>query len=458
MDTTRLPPALVVGAHYDTFLQRALRRFFERATLEADAVPSPSSDGRLSIEPTDDPGALAVRWFGNRYVLRVPGQRPFTTDEVRFARAIGMVLAARFHAILKPQAMIERSGLFRGAIEDRYVGAFFTPEAYNASAKAEVVDRVAEVSEVLRVAALSTYENQPISTGVLLLGTDEDPVGTDAWRGQPGPYYTGALTSIKSFFRLADGVRTVFLVAKDGRLLDIVDMSRWAEQAAGGQALSVPCAEAYVGHARATLTGNHVAVVLSPQREIKVFAHGAQVFAFRNADWQLLDLTAKYRLWEAAVASATLARRLFQTALNLSDARQGALFVVLRRPIETLRQLVTTDDRLDMEPLGVHEDPERPSRRHLLHVLAGRTVQDLDASVLAALATLDGAMVCDVHGQLLAVGAILRHPASSEAGRARSAEGARTTAAMAASLFGPVLKVSEDGLVTFFDGGKIWDI
>src|SRR5690606_37479232 len=201
------------------------------------------------------------------------------------------------------------SGLFRGAIEDRYVGAFFTPEAYDTAAKTEIVDRVAEVAEVLRVAALSTYENQPISTGVLLLGTDEDPVGSDAWAGRPGPYYTGALTSIKSFFRLADGVRTVFLVAKDGRLLDIVDMARWAEQASEGQLLSVPCAETYVGHARATLTGNHVAVVLSPQREIKVFAQGAQVFAFRNADWQLLDLTAKYRLWEEAVASASLARR-----------------------------------------------------------------------------------------------------------------------------------------------------
>ncbi len=456
MDTSRLPPALVVGAHYDSYLQRALRRFFERAALETDPVPSPSSDGRLAIEPTDDPGALVVRWFGNRYVLRVPGQRPFTEDEVRFARAIGTVLAARFHAILKPQAIIERGGLFRGAIEDRYVGAFFAPEAYGISGGTLPSDRVAEVIEILRVAALSTYENQPISTGVLLLGTDEDPVGSGAWTGQAAPHYTGALTSIKSFFRLADGIRTVFLVARDGRLLDIVDMDRWSMQAASGESLSVPCAEAYVPHARATLTGNHVGVVLSPQREIKVFARGAQVFAFRNADWQLLDLTAKYRLYETAVGSASLARRLFQTALDLSDARQGALFVVLRRPIETLRQLVTSDDRLDMEPLGVHEDPSRPSRRHLLHVLAGRTVTDLDASVLSALATLDGAMVCDGHGQLLAVGAILRHPASSEPGR--GAEGARTTAAIAASHFGPVLKVSEDGLITFFDGAKVWDI
>jgi hypothetical protein len=388
-------------------------------------------------------------------VLRVPRQRPFTENEVRFARAIGTVLSARFHAILKPQAVVERGGLFRGAIEDRYVGAFFDPAPY-APTTVPSVDRVSEVIEILRVAALSTYENQPISTGVLLLGTDHDPVSDDSGVST-GPQYTGALTSIKSFFRLADGVRTVFLVARDGRLVDIVDMDRWATQAAAGASLAVPCAEAYTAHARATLTGGHVGVVLSPQREIKVFAGGEQVFAFRNADWHLLDLTAKYQMWEAAVGSSPLARRLFQTALDLSDDRQGALFVVLRRPLETLSELVTQDDRLDMEPVGASAEVDTPSRRHLLHVLAGRTVTDLDASVLAALATLDGAMVCDRRGQLLAAGAILRHPPAGSASGG-VAEGARTTAAMAASRFGPVLKVSEDGLITCFDGGRVWDI
>jgi hypothetical protein len=29
---------------------------------------------------------------------------------------------------------------------------------------------------------------------------------------------------------------------------------------------------------------------------------------------------------------------------------------------------------------------------------------------------------------------------------------------MAASRFGPVLKVSEDGVITFFDRERIWDI
>ena len=52
-----LPPALAVGALYDSFLQAALRQFFARATFETEPMLSASSDGRLAIEPTDDPVA-----------------------------------------------------------------------------------------------------------------------------------------------------------------------------------------------------------------------------------------------------------------------------------------------------------------------------------------------------------------------------------------------------------------
>jgi hypothetical protein len=455
---TNLPPALVVGAHYDTFLQQALRRFFERATLETESIPSPSSDGRLGIEATSDPTALAVRWFGNRYVLRALPQRPFTLHEIRFARAIGSVLEARYRAILNPELMVQWPGLFRGAIEDRYVGAFFDGTPYAIRADGWRSERVAEVLEIMRVAALSSYENQPISTGVLLLEGDIDPIGAYPAAERDWPHYTGALTSIKSFFRLADGLRTVFLVARDGRLLDIVDIGRWGWASVGPSEVDIPGARKYAAHAAATRSGRHVCVVLSPSREIKVFAEGAQLFTFRNADWHLLDLQAKYSMWASAVGKPALARRLFQTALDLADAREGALFVVLRRPIESLPELVSDWDRLDMELLGEASDPDTPSRRHLLHVLAGRSVTELDASVLDALATLDGAIVTEPGGQLLAVGAILRHPPSAMLSGEGVTEGARTTAAVSASRHGPVLKVSEDGMITFYDRGRIWDI
>ena len=43
--------------------------------------------------------------------------------------------------------------------------------------------------------------------------------------------------------------------------------------------------------------------------------------------------------------------------------------------------------------------------------------------------------------------------------RAPPPEGARTTAALVASHFGPVLKISEDGIVSYFlEGERVWDL
>jgi hypothetical protein len=449
------PPAVAVGALYDSVLQSALRQFFERATLDTEVTPSVSSDGRLSIEPSANPAALIIRWFGTRYTLRVPPRWPFTAHEVRLAQALGAVLAARYSAILNPRIIAERNDLFRGLIEDRYVGAFLDHRPYAIEAREAKADRIASVIELLRVAALSSYENRPISTGVVLLGTSNDPCRPDAPQSATAPAYTESTTAIKSLFRLADGVRTVFLANAEGRLLDIIDIERWASQMNRHQTLQVPCAKAYQPHARATLQQGHICAVLSPSREIKIFAEGAEIFTFRGAGWHLLDLQAKYRQWADAAGDEPLAMRIFQTALDLADAREGALFLVARDTASAVENLVAPADRLNVPHDGGHDG--KPSRRDLLNLLEGRSLTDLDPNVLAALASLDGAIVVDRNARLLAAGAILRHPPSAEL-EAGVVEGARTTAALAASKFGPVLKVSEDGIITFFDGEKVWDI
>ena len=423
---------------------------------------SASSDGRLSIEPSDDPCALMIRWFGMRYTLRVPERRPFTPHETRFARAIGAVLAARYRAILNPRMMVERGDLFRGAIEDRYVGAFLDEGSYVVPQGEPRADRIAAAIEVLRVAALSSYENRPISTGVLLLGADGgSPSAPPAQPSTPparGHLYSEALTGVKSFFRLVDGLHTLFLVAPDGTLMDIVDVRHWAVRTAGDTRLPVPCPVTYQAHALATLQNNHICLVLSPSHEIKVFAHGAYALAYRHARWTLLDLQSKYELWAAAVGNETLALCLFRCALDLADSRQGALFVVLGDPAESVSELVSLSDRVDIgvpEPAGASDVP---TRRDLLYLLTGRTAIELEPTVLAALASLDGATVTDDEGNLIAVGAILRHPDGTAVGDDSIVEGARTTAALAASRYGPVLKVSEDGGITFYDRDRIWDI
>jgi hypothetical protein len=397
------PQGLAVGALYDSMLQSALRQFFERATVDAEPTRSAPTDARLAIEPSANPSALIIRWFGTRYTLRVPGRWAFTAHEVRLAQAIGAVLAARYHAIHNPHIIAERAGLFSGAIEDRYVGAFLDHRPYAIDAREARADRIAAIIELLRVAALSSYENRPISTGVLLLGTPGDARRT----GVALPPHTESLARVKSFFRLADGVHTVFLVSSEGRLLDIVDIERWGSDATRQQTLNVPCAKPFQPHARATTQHGHVCAVLSPSREIKVFAEGAELFAFRGAAWHLLDVQAKYRLWADAVGDEAVAARIFQTARDLADAREGALFLVARDPEQAVAQLVAPSDRLDV---AIGAPSESPSRRDLLHLLEGRTILDLDPSVLAALSSLDGATVTDRAGRLLAAGAILRHP------------------------------------------------
>ena len=45
-------------------------------------------------------------------------------------------------------------------------------------------------------------------------------------------------------------------------------------------------------------------------------------------------------MWKAAVGNDALAKLIFQTALDLADAREGALFVVLRDAAASLPVLV----------------------------------------------------------------------------------------------------------------------
>ena len=446
-----LPPVFAASALYDSLLQAALRQFFSRATFETEPIPSLSSDGRLAIEPTNDPSVLSIRWFGSRHVLHVPTRRPFTAHEVRLARAIGAVLASRYRAIFDPKQMLERGELFRGAIEDRYVGAFLDSASY-ADPSQKRADLAATAIETLRVAALSSYENRSISSGVLLLDEEDDSVRPHRLLGEQAYQYSQALTGIKSFYRLCDGLRTLFLVNRSGVVLDIVEIARYAT----ASSLEVPCAANYRAHAFATRKTHNICLVLSPSHEIKVFAEGLQIFSFRNAQWHLLDLQAKYDMWAATLGNQQLAERLFQTALDLADAREGALFVVLRDPLSSLGQLVAPGDQLDTIR---NSSTAVPTRGQLMHMLRGRTACDLDPAVLAGLARTDGATVMDVTGKLLAVGAILLHTEPPEPHSNLAVEGARTTAAMAAGRFGAVLKVSEDGLITFYDQQeRVWDI
>jgi hypothetical protein len=415
--------------------------------LDADAEPN----FQLKL---DEEEILSVELFGIRYRVDLRMGPPAAMLDLRMVRAIGAVLSLR-HQHLFQINHSSRLELYRGGSEDHYVAAFVEPWAYASTSSRS--SRIASTIHTLRTAALSTYENRRVSTGALLLGS-EDPTeraSADALA------YGVELTALKSIHRLCDGKHTVFLVDRSGKLVEVVDITRWATKVDEADLPDVPCARDYAAHARATRTGGNLCLVLSPNQEIKLFANGSQAFAFAHGRWRLLDPSSNYLVWARAVGDDRLARVLFQTALDLAECRQGGLFVVIDDPAHSIGRLILPHDLLSNEvPEGPPAEltPGDPLAKRALHYLGrGRSVLDLDPTVLEAFAGLDGAIATDRAGRLLAFGAILRHDAS--ASLSTIAEGARTTAAIIASQHGPVLKVSEDGVVScFLDGVRVWDL
>lgn len=463
-----LRDAQAVAELFIGIFRRDLQSFFPRACFEPTgpvAEPATCFGGpnfRLidEPEPDADPGAARVELFGTRYRLAHRDGLPLSASDRRMVQAIGAVQSMRYHHAFQVSSA-SRLELYRGGSEDHYVAAFVEPDVY--APPGLRASRIAATILTLRTAALSTYENHRVSTGALLVGPGEDPGHPDRPSPPDALPYGVELTGLKSVHRLCDGRRTLFHVDRDGKLAAIIDVAQWAAEAALSRSSVVPCARSYEAHARATSVGGHVCLVLSPNQEIKLFAEGMQVFAFAHGRWRVLDPAAKFALWRRAVGGPALARALFQAALNMAEARQGGLFVVVDQPMSAVGRLIARHDLLTDEPdPGPPPElaPHDPLARRALHYLArGRNATDLDPAVLEALASLDGALVTDRSGRLLAFGAILRQEAASELPSLVLAEGARTTAAIVASLYGSVLKVSEDGIVScFLAGARVWDL
>lgn len=451
-------------------LRRDLQGFFPQSRFEP-LTPPPSANAlaagpRFTLREQDDGPTDVVEVFGARYAVGPRDGGHFSAQERRMVRAIGAVVNLRYHHLFLESGQAPRLDLYRGGSEDHYVAAFVEPSAYDPPVQR--ASRIASTVQTLRTTALSTYENRRVSTGALLLGPGQAagrPTPLDAL-----PYGVG-LTALKSIHRLCDGRRTLFLVDPAGDLAEIIDVDRWARDQADGEGdgceapTAAPCPRAYESHARATRRGGNVCLVLSPNQEIKLFAGGAQGFAFAHGRWRLLDPAARYDVWRRAVAADGVARVLFQVALDLAEERRGALLVVLREPCEAVGRLIAPHDALagaascPLVPAPADLAPGDPLAKRALHYLArDRDMGSIDLPVLEAMAGLDGALAVDRAGRIIAFGAILRHDPSLLTGPVE-AEGARTTAALVASRFGPVLKISEDGIIScYLDGARVWDL
>src|SRR6201993_4000980 len=369
-------PVFVDGL-YGKLVEGGINYFFPSATLQTiEAGLEPAACG---MSESSDQSSLVLSWLGSRYALT--RNEAFSTHELKLLKSIGAVLDSRYRMIAETDRAEKRFELFRGLPEDRYVSASIDGAPY-AQDIWQGPDRIEDTIYILRTRFLITYKNRGISTGALLFGKYPDACHEPPVTPVGALRYSPAVTSIRSFYRLCDGLQTLALVDQNGFLAEIVDVEEWARPFADID-LPVPPPARYKTHAQATLCGGHVCMILTPNGEMKIFADGVQVFHFLDGRWRLTDAHRKYGLWKEAIGNTELAERLFTTALNLAEDRRGGLLVVLDDP-EMAASLVSRTDLLTSLPN--HGQYAVAGAKDLLHQ---KRIMDLPSAVLETVARID---------------------------------------------------------------------
>jgi hypothetical protein len=184
------------------------------------------------------------------------------------------------------------------------------------------------------------------------------------------------------------------------------------------------------------------AVTVNESSEIEVMINPDKLLVRRKGEWAIFDPDI-IRSFLAGSIDASAADDLLWTVYALSKIRLGTVILVYDRSARQLAALKKGSVGGD-DPIG----------KHLISRLKGRTISELKlAGTLLRILSSDGMTVFSRNGKLLETGFII----DTSHAREVVAGGGRTTAASAASFFGKVIKVSQDGPIELYhDGRKVY--
>lgn len=181
------------------------------------------------------------------------------------------------------------------------------------------------------------------------------------------------------------------------------------------------------------------AVTVNDASEIEVLNSPATLLVRRKGAWAIFDPDI-FRAFLAGSIDAESIDELLWTVYALSKERHGTVILIYNRGARKLALLkkgsVGGDD---------------PISRLLIDRVKSRSIADLKkAGILLRILSADGMTVFNRSGRLMEAGFIF----DTSYAREVVTGGGRTTAASAASYFGKVIKVSQDGPIELYQDGR----
>jgi hypothetical protein len=352
---------------------------------------------------------------------------------------VGLAAATAFRPLRAADDPAPLSAPLRRAMRDSIAAGILTRYLEARIDDAPARGLVSETIEFLVELSSTRVESHDLTHGVLI---------TDKLTDRPrlSFSYPTQVRQAKRAPLLFDGQRSVLVVDEKGRARTELQRHRFDRlDPGGGPAVArgpVEMVESGSLVASATALLGGLGLYLRSDRSIWTFVDGQPLLVRRGEHWRAFPFELAASL-SRMIGDSRAASLVSNAAFLISAQPLGAILAIVE-DADALDGIVPTKDRYDLrddiDPLAMRTE----TRLH--HLI---DAEDLDERTIARLAGLDGATILDRSGQLLAYGAIV---SSSESQH----EGARTAAARTlseAALI--VLKVSVDGDITVFRGGKV---
>lgn len=378
--------------------------FFSGASLEPAALESSISESRVATKTTQSIAFKVNR--SDNYRLVVRRDQPFAADSDP-AREKRVVEA--FVGVLE-----KMSDELKGPLKGDLLSTFQRRVVAEATAEPGEDAKLLTVIDQLAHWATRLYEGAPIASAI---GIDPDIRGI---KSLP----LANLAKEDFFAVLSNGFDTMLTFSRHLNFTGHLVLD--ATPSANGYC---PWRHSAIAAWTAGGTGR-IAIVLNRLGEILIFRDGQLLFARRSGNWHFLTHVPTVRQM-GVPKDERIRRAIYETALDASFARTGACIGVIAAGSMRLAENMIADE--DWLSKGLSNKSKAIAR-----IVDGKKFHELGRTLRQELAAIDGAMVIDHEGNIVAVGAILKI-------KGGSTSGGRTAAAKQIALLGLGVKISQDG-------------
>ena len=361
---------------------------------------------------------------------------PFTRSEISFCREL----------------LTAFSGLFNGFQQEDYAAHFRT--ALLASIMDITVARslrgdhrkgfwpIQQLIQLLKHLSYQRYEGKPATTGFLVYRTTPQLLGKAVRERHHTLFPLKPHQDISPDFfrnplpyRIVDGTNLFFTANVQMQVTGILRTSHASLQTD----IERLTQREIFSLVRCTGQGAF-AVTVNEASEIEVLISPAKLLVRRKGAWAIFDPDI-FRSFLAGAIDEGSADELLWSVYALSKERLGTVILIFSKGTRNLSRLKKGSVGGD-DPIG----------RLLVGRVKKRTISELKkAGILLRILSSDGMTVFSEKGRLMETGFIF----DTSYAREVVTGGGRTTAASAASYFGRVIKVSQDGPIELYHDGRL---